>query len=180
MANVITCGMGKHPVYLWTLPMFHCNGWCFPWTLSVVAGTHVCLRAVRAAPIYDAIATHKVTHLCGAPIVMSTLLNAPEHEQKPLPHVVEFVTAAAPPPEAVLAAMKSAGFNVTHVYGLTEVYGPASVNDWHREWNALSGAGAGREEGAPGRALSGARSARRARSRRPCSRCRATARRSAK
>ncbi len=139
MANVITCGMGKHPVYLWTLPMFHCNGWCFPWTLSVVAGTHVCLRAVRAAPIYDAIATHQVTHLCGAPIVMSTLLDAPEQERKPLPHVVEFVTAAAPPPESVLAAMKSAGFNVTHVYGLTETYGPASVNDWHREWNALPG-----------------------------------------
>ncbi|HEX4407524.1 MAG TPA: acyl-CoA synthetase [Xanthobacteraceae bacterium] len=137
VANVITCGMGKHPVYLWTLPMFHCNGWCFPWTLSVVAGTHVCLRAVRAAPIYDAIATQKVTHLCGAPIVMSTLLNAPDNEKKPLPHVVEFVTAAAPPPEAVLAAMKAAGFNVTHVYGLTETYGPASVNDWHREWNAL-------------------------------------------
>jgi fatty-acyl-CoA synthase len=140
MANVITCGMAKHPVYLWTLPMFHCNGWCFPWTLSVVAGIHVCLRAVRAAPIYDAIATHKVTHLCGAPIVMSTLLNAPEQERKPLPHVVEFVTAAAPPPEAVLAAMKAAGFNVTHVYGLTETYGPASVNDWHREWDMLSGA----------------------------------------
>jgi len=137
LANVITCGMGKHPVYLWTLPMFHCNGWCFPWTLSVVAGTHVCLRAVRAAPIYDAIAAHKVTHLCGAPIVMSALLNAPPQERKPLPHGVEFVTAAAPPPEAVLAAMKAAGFNVTHVYGLTEVYGPASVNDWHREWDAL-------------------------------------------
>ena len=140
MANVLTCGMAKHPVYLWTLPMFHCNGWCFPWTLSVVAGTHICLRAVRAAPIYDAIAAYKVTHLCGAPIVMSTLLTAPPHERKPLPHVVEFVTAAAPPPEAVLAAMKAAGFNVTHVYGLTEVYGPASVNDWHREWDALPAA----------------------------------------
>src|ERR1700693_5223566 len=137
MANVITCAMAKHPVYLWTLPMFHCNGWWCPWALSVGAGTHVCLRAVRAAPIYDAIATHKVTHLCGAPIVMSTLLNATELERKPLPHVVEFVTAAAPPPESVLAAMKSAGFNVTHVYGLTEPYGPASVNDWHREWDAL-------------------------------------------
>ena len=141
MANVITCGMAKHPVYLWTLPMFHCNGWCFPWTLSVVAGTHVCLRAVRAAPIFDAIAAHKVTHLCGAPIVMSTLLNAPAGERKPLPHGVEFVTAAAPPPESVLAAMKAAGFNVTHVYGLTETYGPASVNDWHREWDTLDGAG---------------------------------------
>ena len=82
LGNVITCGMGKHPVYLWTLPMFHCNGWCFTWTLSVVAGTHVCLRAVRAAPIFDAIAEHKVTHLCGAPIVMSTLLNAPAHEKQ--------------------------------------------------------------------------------------------------
>jgi len=140
LGNVITCGMGKHPVYLWTLPMFHCNGWCFPWTLSVVAGTHVCLRAVRAAPIFDAIAARKVTHLCGAPIVMSTLLNAPAQEKKALPHVVEFVTAAAPPPEAVLAAMKAAGFNVTHVYGLTEVYGPACVNEWRREWDALPGA----------------------------------------
>jgi fatty-acyl-CoA synthase len=135
--NVVTCGMGKHPVYLWTLPMFHCNGWCFPWSISVVAGTHVCLRQVRAAAMYEAIATHKVTHLCGAPIVMSTLLNAPAAEKKPLPHVVEFFTAAAPPPEAVLAAMKAAGFNVTHLYGLTETYGPAVVNDWHAEWNAL-------------------------------------------
>jgi fatty-acyl-CoA synthase len=140
MANVITCGMGAHPVYLWTLPMFHCDGWCFPWTLSIVAGTHVCLRAVRAPAMYDAIANEKVTHLCGAPIVMSTLLNAPAAEKKPLPHVVNFATAAAPPPEAVLAAMKSAGFNVTHVYGLTECYGPAVVNDWKDEWNALSGA----------------------------------------
>jgi fatty-acyl-CoA synthase len=137
LANVVTCGMGKHPAYLWTLPMFHCNGWCFTWTLSVVAGTHVCLRAVRAAPIFDAIAAHKVTHLCGAPIVMSTLLNASAQEKKPLPHVVQFATAAAPPPEAVLAAMKGAGFNVTHLYGLTETYGPASINDWHDEWDAL-------------------------------------------
>jgi fatty-acyl-CoA synthase len=137
VGNVVTCSMAKHPVYLWTLPMFHCNGWCFPWSISVVAGTHVCLRAVRASAMYDAIATHKVTHLCGAPIVMATLLNAPASEKKPLPHVVEFFTAAAPPPEAVLAAMKEAGFNVTHLYGLTESYGPAVVNDWHNEWSAL-------------------------------------------
>ena len=139
LGNVVTCGMAKHPVYLWTLPMFHCNGWCFPWSISVLAGTHVCLRAVRAPAMYDAIATHKVTHLCGAPIVMATLLNAPEAEKKPLPHTVEFFTAAAPPPEAVLAGMKDAGFNVTHLYGLTETYGPAVVNDWHAEWNALPG-----------------------------------------
>ncbi|MDQ2082984.1 acyl-CoA synthetase [Xanthobacteraceae bacterium Astr-EGSB] len=140
VANIITCAMGRHPVYLWTLPMFHCNGWCFPWSLSVVAGTHVCLRAVRTAAMYDAIATHRVTHLCGAPIVMATLLNAADTDRKPLPHTVQFVTAAAPPPEAVLAAMKAAGFNVTHVYGLTECYGPAVVNDWHAEWDALPAA----------------------------------------
>jgi fatty-acyl-CoA synthase len=140
LGNIVTCGMGKHPVYLWTLPMFHCNGWCFPWSISIVAGTHVCLRAVRATAMYDAIANHKVTHLCGAPIVMSTLLNTPEVEKKPLPHVVEFFTAAAPPPEAVLAAMKVAGFNVTHLYGLTECYGPSVVNDWHSEWDALPAA----------------------------------------
>ena len=139
VGNVVTCSMAKHPVYLWTLPMFHCNGWCFPWSISVAAGTHVCLRAVRAPAMYDAIAEHKVTHLCGAPIVMATLLNAPAHEKKPLPHIVEFFTAAAPPPEAVLAAMKEAGFNVTHLYGLTETYGPAVVNDWHAAWNALGG-----------------------------------------
>ena len=137
-ANVLAANMAKHPVYLWTLPMFHCNGWCFPWTLSAVAGTHVCLRWVRPKAMYDAIADHKVTHLCGAPIVMSTLLNAKPDERRPLPHTVQFVTAAAPPPEAVLAAMAAAGFNVTHVYGLTEVYGPAVVNEWHAEWNELT------------------------------------------
>jgi fatty-acyl-CoA synthase len=135
--NIVTCNMAKHPVYLWTLPMFHCNGWCFPWSISVVAGTHVCLRTVRAPAMYNAIAEHRVTHLCGAPIVMATLLNAPAPEKKPLPHVVEFFTAAAPPPEAVLAAMKQAGFNVTHLYGLTECYGPSVVNDWHAEWDGL-------------------------------------------
>src|ERR1700704_1452785 len=138
VGNVLTGSMGKHCVYLWTLPMFHCNGWCFPWTISVVAGTHVCLRQVRARAMYDAIADHKVTHLCGAPIVMATLLEAPPEEKKPLPHVVEFFTAAAPPPEAVLAAMKAAGFNVTHLYGLTETYGPAAVNEWQAAWDALS------------------------------------------
>lgn len=138
--NIVTCGMGRHPVYLWTLPMFHCNGWCFPWSISVVAGTHVCLRQVRAKAMYDALADHGVTHLCGAPIVMSTLLNAPEAEKRPLRQEVQFYTAAAPPPEAVLAAMREAGFSVTHLYGLTETYGPSVINDWHAEWDSLDGA----------------------------------------
>jgi fatty-acyl-CoA synthase len=135
--NILAANMGRHPVYLWTLPMFHCNGWCFPWSLSVVAGTHVCLRWVRAKAMYDAIADHKVTHLCGAPVVMSTLINVMESERRPLTHQVEFVTAAAPPPESVLAGMADAGFNVTHVYGLTETYGPAVVNEWDTAWESL-------------------------------------------
>jgi fatty-acyl-CoA synthase len=136
-ANTIHAGMGKHPVYLWTLPMFHCNGWCFPWTLAVQAGTHVCLRWVRAKAMYDAIADHGVTHLCGAPIVMSTLINAPDAEKREFPQTVTFNTAAAPPPEAVLSGMADAGFAVTHLYGLTETYGPAVVNEWHAGWDEL-------------------------------------------
>jgi fatty-acyl-CoA synthase len=140
VGNVVTADMGRHPVYLWTLPMFHCNGWCFPWSISVKAGVHVCLRQVRAKALYDLIVEHGVTHLCGAPIVMSVLLGAGAQEKRALPHVVRFFTAAAPPPAAVLAAMREAGFEVTHLYGLTEVYGPAVVNDWKEEWDALDGA----------------------------------------
>jgi fatty-acyl-CoA synthase len=135
--NVIHAGMGPGAVYLWTLPMFHCNGWCFPWTVSVVAGTHVCLRYVRAKAMYDAIADHGVTHLCGAPIVMSTLLGASADEKRDFPHRVQFNTAAAPPPESVLAGMDEAGFEVTHLYGLTETYGPSVVNEWDPAWSAL-------------------------------------------
>ncbi len=135
--NVLSASMPKGAVYLWTLPMFHCNGWCFPWTLSVIAGTHVCLRWVRQQPIWDALAEHRVTHLCGAPIVMSTILAAPDDVRRTLEQPVTFMTAAAPPPEAVLADMKSAGFDVTHLYGLTETYGPAVVNEWHDGWNEL-------------------------------------------
>jgi len=136
-ANTLETGMGLHPVYLWTLPMFHCNGWCFPWSLSVVAGTHVCLRWVRAKAMYDAIADHKVTHLSGAPIVMTTLLNARDDEKRDVSHAVWVNHAAAPPPQAVLDAMTAAGFRLTHLYGLTETYGPAVVNEWNTEWNSL-------------------------------------------
>jgi fatty-acyl-CoA synthase len=139
--NVLAGDLPKHPVYLWTLPMFHCNGWCFPWAISMVAGTHVTLRWVRSNLIWNALAEHSVTHLCGAPIVMSTILNAPETEKRRLGHTVQFLTAAAPPPEAVLSAMAEQGFNVTHLYGLTETYGPATVNDWKAEWDALDGPG---------------------------------------
>ncbi|MCC0021747.1 MAG: acyl-CoA synthetase [Nitratireductor sp.] len=135
--NALTASMPKHAVYLWTLPMFHCNGWCFPWTLSAISGTHVCLRQVRQKPIWDALADHGVTHLCGAPIVMSTILSTAQADKREFDQTVEFMTAAAPPPEQVLANMKAAGFNVTHLYGLTETYGPAVVNDWKQEWNEL-------------------------------------------
>ncbi len=139
--NVLAAGIGRHPVYLWTLPMFHCNGWCFPWTMALMAGTNVCLRYVRSGAIWSALADEKVTHLCGAPIVMSTILNAPEAEKRELATRVQFLTAAAPPPEAVLAAMAGAGFNVTHLYGLTETYGPAVVNEWKAAWDDLDGPG---------------------------------------
>jgi fatty-acyl-CoA synthase len=135
IGNVLSAGMGRHPVYLWTLPMFHCNGWCFPWTITAMAGTHVCLRAVRGPAMWSLIAEHGVTHMCGAPIVMGTLLATPEPETRALPGSVTFVVAGAPPPEAVLAAMRAAGFAVLHVYGLTEVYGPAVTNEWHAEWD---------------------------------------------
>jgi fatty-acyl-CoA synthase len=135
--NALTTSMQKHAVYLWTLPMFHCNGWCFPWTQSAIAGTHVCLRQVRAEPIWNALADEGVTHLCGAPIVMSLLVSAPEEAKRDLDQKVQFFTAAAPPPESLLADMKAAGFEVTHLYGLTETYGPAVVNDWHHSWSDL-------------------------------------------
>jgi fatty-acyl-CoA synthase len=138
--NALTTSMRKHAVYLWTLPMFHCNGWCFPWTLSAIIGTHVCLRQVRSGPIWTAMADEGVTHLCGAPIVMSLLVGAPDAEKRTLPQTVQFFTAAAPPPESVLAQMKAAGFDVTHLYGLTETYGPAVVNDWHADWSEMPAA----------------------------------------
>jgi len=133
--NVLAWEMPHRPVYLWTLPMFHCNGWCFPWTITMLGGTHVCLRKVTAKNIYNSIAEHRVTHLCGAPIVMSMISNAPEKERRKLWNTVEIMTAAAPPPPTVIARMEEAGFNVTHVYGLTEVYGPAVVCQWQEAWS---------------------------------------------
>ena len=137
IGNPMTWSMPQHPVYLWTLPMFHCNGWTFPWALPAVAGTSVCLRNVSAAAIYEAIAEEGVTHFCGAPVVLNLVVNAPEEERRPLAHRVEIMTAAAPPPPAVLERIEAMGFRVTHVYGLTEVYGPATVCAWHPEWDAL-------------------------------------------
>ena len=135
--NALTTDMAKHAVYLWTLPMFHCNGWCFPWTLSALAGTHICLRQVNAESIWQVLLTHQVTHFCGAPVVMSMLIDgAPPQQDRPQ-HRVHFFTAAAPPPEQVLSQMALLGFEVTHLYGLTETYGPAVVNDWHDDWAEL-------------------------------------------
>ena len=138
VGNIMSWHMPAHPVYLWTLPMFHCNGWCFPWSITAIAGTHVCLRSVIAKDIYGAIADHKVTHMCGAPIVMQLIAGASEEDKRDLPHTVNMFTAAAPPPAAVLADMARAGFNVTHVYGLTEVLGPCVVSAWKTEWDELS------------------------------------------
>ena len=135
--NALIASINKHAVYLWTLPMFHCNGWCFPWTMSAIIGTHVCLRHVRPGPIWESLSKHKVTHLCGAPIVMSTILSVDKEERHLLENKVEFFTAAAPPAESLLSDMKASGFNVTHLYGLSETYGPAVVNEWHQEWDEL-------------------------------------------
>ena len=137
LGNVLAWNLGMHPRYLWTLPMFHCNGWCFPWTLAAQAGTSVCLRKVEPAEIFRAIDEDGVTNFCGAPIVLNMLLNAKPEERRPLPREIQVMTAAAPPPPAVLQKMEADGFKITHVYGLTESYGPAVMCAWHDEWNDL-------------------------------------------
>src|SRR5258708_2642266 len=138
IGNVLVWNMPSHRVYLWLLTMFHCNGWCFPWTLAAMGGTSVCLRRVEARPIFDAIRDRGVTHLCGAPVVLNMLINAPEDLRANFTRKVEVMTAASAPPAAVIEKMERMGFHITHVYGLTEVYGPAVVCEWHEDWNKLS------------------------------------------
>ncbi len=137
MGNVVSAGMTDTPVYLWTVPMFHCNGWCFTWGLSVVGGTHVCLRHVRADAILDAIEAHGVTHLCGAPTVLNAIVQEGEARGLSLAHRVHVLTGGAPPPASIIGAMESRGFRIVHVYGLTETYGPSVVSVWQPEWDAL-------------------------------------------
>jgi len=137
MSNIVSWGMPPHAVYLWTLPMFHCNGWCFAWTMAANAGVNVCLRRVDPKLIFDAIREHRVTHYCGAPIVHSLLANAPAQWREGIEHKVYGLIAAAPPPAAVIEGMARIGFDITHVYGLTESYGPAAVCAKHSEWSAL-------------------------------------------
>jgi fatty-acyl-CoA synthase len=138
VSNIMAWNMNAYPVYLWTLPLFHCNGWCFPWTLAALNGTSVCLRAVRADDIFNAIKAEKVTHLCGAPIVLNLMANAEDSLKQGIEQQVNIMTAASAPPPAVLEAMAKLNFKVTHAYGLTEVYGPAVVCAWHDEWDELS------------------------------------------
>ncbi len=137
VSNVLSWGLSGAPVYLWTLPMFHCNGWCFPWTIAAVAGVNVCLRAVRVETVLDLIRAEGVTHFCGAPIVLNMINNAPPALRDGITHPVKAMVAGAAPPAAVIAGMERMGWEVTHVYGLTECYGPTVVNVWHDRWNGL-------------------------------------------
>ena len=137
IGNVLSCGMPPHSVYLWTLPMFHCNGWCFPWTLAALAGTSVCLRRVEPAAIFDAIAQHRVGFFCAAPVVLNMLVNAPAAARKRAGHPVQAMTGGAAPPAAIIEAMDGLGIGVTHLYGLTETYGPSVSCAWHEEWDTL-------------------------------------------
>ena len=137
VSNVLSWDMGKHPVYLWTLPMFHCNGWCFPWSIAATAGVSVSLRHVRADAIYSLIKEHKVDHFCGAPIVLNMLNNADDELKEGINHNIKVMTAGAAPPASVIGGMEAMGIEVTHTYGLTETYGPCVVCDWQEEWAEL-------------------------------------------
>ena len=135
MSNIVTWGMQQHPVYLWTLPMFHCSGWCFPWTIAATAGVSVCLRAVREQAIFDLIRSEHVTHFCGASIVLNMLVNAPDAMKEGAGPGVKVLTGGAPPPAIIIEKMEAMGFDVTHGYGLTETYGPSVICSWHEEWD---------------------------------------------
>ena len=137
IGNILTWGMPQHSVYLWTLPMFHCNGWCFPWTVAANAGVNVCLRKLDAALVFRMIREHRVTHYCGAPIVHATLINADPALREGIAHKVSAMVAGAAPPAAMMEGMEQIGFDLTHVYGLTETYGPATVCARHEEWMRL-------------------------------------------
>jgi fatty-acyl-CoA synthase len=137
ISNILEWDMPKHATYLWTLPMFHCNGWCFPWTVAARAGVNVCLRKVDAQAMFDAMRDHGVTHYCGAPIVHGLLVNAPVAMKAGVPAGIKAMVAGAAPPASMIEGMEQMGFDLTHVYGLTEVYGPATVCPKHPEWDAL-------------------------------------------
>ena len=135
IGNVMAWNMPAHPTYLWTLPMFHCNGWCFPWTIVAQGGTQVCLRAVRADAVWNLLREESVTHLCGAPIVLNLLIESAKETQRAVVQTINIMTAASPPPPPVLSAIEMLGFSVTHAYGLTECYGPGVVCAWQEEWD---------------------------------------------
>ena len=179
VSNILAGNLGQHPVYLWTLPMFHCNGWCFPWTIAAAAGVNVCLRKVDPTKIFELIAKHGVTHMCGAPIVYNTLINAPDAPKGARGRPVVGLIAGAAPPVAVLEGAERIGIKLTHVYGLTEVYGPASVCAEQPGWDELPAdqrAQLKRRQGVP----YPLRKPSPCSTLKPCARCRATARPSAR
>ena len=154
MGTVIAWGLPNHPTYLYTVPMFHCNGWGHAWTMAALAATVVCCRTISAKNIFEAVSEHRISHFGGAPVVLGMLINAPEEERRPFDHPVKVMTAGAPPPAAVLEKVEALGFEVMQVYGLTETYGHVVQCAWQSEWDASALRRAGRDQGAPRRALS--------------------------
>ncbi len=138
LSNVLAASLSAHSVYLWTLPMFHCNGWTYTWGVTALAGTHVCLRRVEPKKIFELIAEERVTHLAGAPVVLNMIANAPEKEKRAFSHQVDVTVGGAPPPSAIIAAMENMGFRVTHLYGLTECFGPSLIAEWQDDWPDMS------------------------------------------
>ena len=159
VGNIMAWPLPPKPVYLWTLPMFHCNGWCFPWSVTAMGGTHVCLRKVDPALIFPMIVEHGVTHMCGAPTVLNMLVSAPAEQRRRFNHIVDIQTGGSPPPAKVIKGMEELGFRVTHIYGMTELQGPSTLCVPQDGWAAAAARGARRVQRAPGRALSGGRRA---------------------